>query len=102
MTKNQRWVRIAATITAQAGISVAADHTNYPGGVNYSITHRLPSGHIIGVIDQWWRKSHDVWIGYAVWIESPDSITQREWPLTKKRSDVVPAVREALALAEAA
>lgn len=48
------------------------------------------------VIDVWWRKNHDVWRGYSVWVEGRDGIVRREWPVTKVHCGVVRAVREAL------
>lgn len=102
MRTSERWDRVAATIAAEAGLAVDVETKSYPGGVSFSITRRLPSGDVIGVHDKWWRKNHDVWIGYQVHVEDRGGIVRRAWPITKKRTEVVAAVREALALVEAA
>lgn len=101
MNARDRWARLAATIADGAGLVVKVDRRTYPGGVSHTVTHRLPTGDLIGIGDRWWRKNHDVWIGYEVWVEGCDGITKRSWPLTKKRSEVADYVREALALVAA-
>lgn len=105
-----RWDRLAADLAAGIGAEVRVDEKPYTEayygrvrqGVSRSITVRLPSGGLVEVRDGWWRKNPDVWIGWRVEVSGPDSITRRTWPNTKKRSEVVAAVRDALALTVAA
>jgi hypothetical protein len=90
----ERWDRLAATLAA-AGIDATVHARSYPGGTSRSITIKLPGG-LLEVHDKWWRKNADVWIGWQVHTENADGIVTREWPLTKKRSEVAAAVAEAL------
>src|SRR5215469_2505314 len=89
-----RWERLAATL-AHADIHTNVDTTNYPGGRSYSITLHYPGIGNICIHDAWWRKNADIWIGWQVWAEDREGITLKEWPRTKKRSEVVAAVRAA-------
>jgi len=91
-----RWARLAESLAA-VGVAARVDVTPYPGGVNRSVTLKAGNS-LIEVSDAWWRKNPDIWIGWQVHIEGrQDSIVKRTWPVTKKRSEVVAAVREALA-----
>lgn len=92
----QRWNRLAQTI-ADAEVPVTTISSRGGGGAFY-IGHRVESGDHIEIHDKWWRKNHDVWIGYQVHVEDAAGIVRRTWPVTKKRSEVVSALREALAL----
>lgn len=95
MTTRERWERLAAQIS-EAALPVAVSSRTYPGGVTYFIGRTLDDGRRVEVHDAWWRKNPNVWIGYDVHIEGIDSIVTRAWPRTKKRSEVVAAVREAV------
>ena len=94
-TARARWDRLAADVSAVLPVSVSS--STYPGSVTYYIDRRLPDGNYLAIHDTWWRKNADVWTGYAVTLEDSDDILTREWPRTKKRSEVVAAVREAIA-----
>lgn len=104
-----RWDRLVADL-AGAGVEARLDEKPYAEevygrvrhGVSRSITLRHPGGGLVVVGDAWWRKNADVWIGWQVWVEGPDSFVRRTWPLTKKRSEVVTAVCEALAMSVSA
>lgn len=95
----ERWDRLAASL-ADAGITATVSPRPYPGGVSYSITLRRPDGHLVEIHDRWWRKNPAVWIGWQVHLEGRDSIVIRDWPVTKKRSEVVAAVKAALATSD--
>lgn len=100
-----RWDRLVADL-AGVGVEARVDEKPYAEevygrvrhGVSRSITLRHSGGGLVEVGDGWWRKNPDVWIGWQVSVDGPDSIIRRTWPNTKKRSEVVAAVREALAL----
>lgn len=97
MTNLERWDRLASEIQA-AGVPVVVSSAAYPGGLTYYVSIRPECGGLIEVRDQWWRKNPDVWIGYQVHAEGPDSIVRTASPITKKRSEVVAAVRAAVAV----
>lgn len=87
-----RWERLVASLAA-AGIDAKVDFN----GLARSICIRLED-HFVHIGDKYWRKNADIWIGWQVCTEGRrDSIVQRIWPLTKKRSEVVAAVLEAVA-----
>jgi hypothetical protein len=98
-----RWGRLAADLAA-TGIDARVierpwtevRYGRMTSGVSRSIVIKHPAGGTVEVHDKWWRKNLDVWIGWAVHVEGPDSIEIRHWPLTKKRSEAVAAVRQAL------
>lgn len=95
-TTADRWQRLADQVQTDAGIPVKVDAYSYPGGTSYSITHRLPGGDTVEVHDKWWSKNGDVWIGYQVHVQGGrDSLVKRTWPVTKKRSEVTAAIRQA-------
>lgn len=92
MTTQERWERIAGLI-AGAGIETrGADRRSYPGGSSYSITLPHPDGGIVRLHDTWWRKNHDVWTGYEIYREGPDSIQRGRSVRTKNRAGVVTSV----------
>jgi len=92
MTDIARWQRLAESLTANdiPGVKI----TTF--GQSHYISWRLADGSLVEVHDRWWRKNSDVWIGWQVHIEGPDSLVKREWPLTKKRSEVAADVAVAL------
>jgi hypothetical protein len=102
-----RWNRLTDALAA-AGIHAEVDAKPYAAssfgrvrsGVERSVTIHRPGVGAVCVGDQWWSKNPTVWIGYEVWTEGTDDLVKRRWPLTKKCSEVVTAVREALAGAE--
>lgn len=63
-------------------------------GVSRSITVALDDGRTVDIDDTWWRKNPDVWTGWQVHLIDADSLIARTWPRTKKRGEVVAAVRE--------
>jgi hypothetical protein len=92
-----RWQRLADDLAA-ADFPADVQRWNYPGGVSESIGFNVPDLDVrVEVHDKWWRKNADVWIGWQVHVEDAEGIIVREWPLTKKRSQVVAAVRDAVA-----
>ena len=91
-----RWERLADTLT-EAGISAQVDHF----GESRKILIRVGSTLVI-VHDTWWRKNLDVWTGWEVYTEGPDSIVQRTYPKTKKRGEVRRNVADALAALQVA
>lgn len=93
----RRWGRLAASLEA-AGIPTSVRARPYPGGVTREIFFRRPDGSTVEVSDQWWRKNLDVWIGYEVHVADRAGTVIRSWRPTKKRSEVVAAVRSALHL----
>lgn len=101
---NARWERIQQLLAAE-GIDIRVDARPYQeavygrvrSGTSYSARLVLPDGRHVTVRDQWWRKNPDVWIGYLVSTETAEGIVTRDYPLTKKRSEVVAFVREAVA-----
>lgn len=103
-----RWDRLTADL-AEIGVEARVDEKPYAEavygraqhGVSRSVTLRHPGGGLVGVRDGWWHKNPDVWIGWAVFVEGSDGIVRRTWRNTKKRAEVVAAVREALALSVA-
>lgn len=109
MTTSARWSRLAADLT-ELGVEVRVTEQSYTQelygrvqhGVSRSITFRHQGGGLVEVHDKWWRKNPDVWIGWQVHVENCDSIEVQHWPITKKRSEVVAAVRDALALSVSA
>lgn len=97
MNTAARWNRLADTF-ADADVPMTTLQSTL-GGQGFCIGRRVnDAGDRIEIHDKWWRKNHDVWIGYQVHIEDREGIVRREWPITKKRSEVVAAVREALGL----
>lgn len=94
----ERWERLRGSLAA-AGIDTTISTRPYPGGITRSITILLP-GHLIEIHDSWWPKNDQVWTGWQTWLEDRStSITIRSFERTKKRSEVVDAVRAALAAA---
>lgn len=94
---NPRWERLKESLAA-SGVEATIDTRAYPGGRSYSMAFSLGRpGWTVEVKDQWWRKNLDVWLGWEVGVVNPEGVWVREWPLTKKRSEVVAAVIEGLA-----
>lgn len=104
-----RWDRLVSDL-AEIGIEARviekpcaeAVYGRVRHGVSRSLKLRHPGGGVVGVLDGWWRKNPDVWIGWSVYVDGPDGIVRREWRNTKKRGEVVAAVRKALALSVSA
>jgi len=100
-----RWDRLAADLAA-AGIPISIDSKSYAEaaygriqrGVSRSVTIRLRDGYIVHIRDQWWRKNLDVWVGWVVSVDASNGLVARTWTATKKRSQVVTAMREAVRL----
>jgi hypothetical protein len=90
-----RWQQLREAIVAE-GIPVLVSARQYPGGTTHFISW-TEDDYRVEIHDKWWRKNHDVWIGYQVHVEGRDSVVRRTWPITKKRSEVVAAVRQAVA-----
>lgn len=87
-----RWERLAETISEITPVQ-APD----PGESRQIL---IRAGQTLIVIhDTWWPKNIDVWTGWEVYVEGPDSIVTRTYPKTKKRGDVRRHVEEALAAA---
>ncbi len=109
MTTSARWERLAADLS-EIGVEVRVTERPYAEsaygrvqyGVSRGMTLRHPGGGLVGVRDKWWRKNPDVWIGWQVDVANREGIEVRHWPITKKRSEVVAAVRDALALSVSA
>lgn len=95
----ERWDRMVQTLVSRAGVNAQVHARSYPGGVSRSITIVTPNKHLIGVHDKWWRRNDSVWIGWQVHVEGPDSLVIKDFPVTKKRSEVAQHVRTALLLA---
>jgi hypothetical protein len=99
-----RWERLKASLAA-AGVDATVDERPYSEavygrvqhGVSRSIAIRTPDRGFVEIGDGWWRKNPDVWIGWKVVVSGADSIITRDYAPTKKRSEVVAAVKEALA-----
>jgi hypothetical protein len=83
-----RWQGVADMLSA-AGVQI------WSAGAPIHI--RAAGGHLVTVRDTWWRKNHDIWTGYQVELSNAADITVRLWPRTKKRSEVLDAVLEAIA-----
>jgi hypothetical protein len=91
----ERWERLRGSLAA-AGIDTAVSTKPYPGGISRSITILRP-GHLIEIHDSWWPKNDQVWTGWQTWLEDRSTgISIRNFRRTKKRSEVVDAVRAAL------
>lgn len=93
-----RWQRLADDLAA-AGVDADVETIRYsPAGqvANRHITIRRADGSLVQVRDKYWRKNVDVWIGWQVHVDTADGYVGQTWPITKKRSEVVAAVREAL------
>ena len=98
-----RWQRLADDLAA-AGVEASVHAKPYAEsvygrvrhGVSRSITLLHPVSGIVAIADQQWRKNPDVWVGWQVSREGRDSIVIRTWPISKKRSDVVAHVLEAI------
>lgn len=90
---NARWDRLMVTL-AEYGPRLST--RNFPGGISYSIT--IEAGPVdIEVGDAWWRKNADLWIGYqVVVIDRASSLIKRDFPITKKRSEVAENVSASL------
>lgn len=105
MTSSTRWGRLAADLT-EIGVEVRVAERPYSEsvygrvqhGVSRGITLRHQGGGLVEIRDKWWRKNPDVWIGWQVDVEDREGIVVRHWPITKRRGEVVAAVRDALAL----
>jgi len=105
MTDGGRWDRLAADLTA-AGLDATIDAKTYQEsyrgrvvrGVSRSITIQVPGKGLVTVSDKYWVKNLDVWLGWTVCAEDAEGITlgRPSWA-SKKRSETVTAVREALA-----
>lgn len=94
---NPRWERLKETLN-KAGVEATIDSRSFPGGTSYSVTLGLGKpGWTVEVRDKWWRKNINVWIGWSVGVVDPEGVWVREWPLTKKRSEVAAAVVAGLA-----
>jgi hypothetical protein len=91
----ERWQRLADDLTA-AGVEHAWINTStYPGGTSRYICWPSDDGSAVAIHDKWWNKNPDVWIGWQVHAENEDCILTRQWPITKKRSEVLAAVQQA-------
>lgn len=91
-----RWQQLADSLAA-AGIEHLGINTSfYHGGVTRYLSWPAADGSAVAIHDKWWSKNDDVWVGWQVHAENGDSIVTREWPITKKRSEVVAAVKQAL------
>lgn len=91
MPESTRWERLADALAdiAPAGVS---------HGLGESREILIRSGrNLVVVADTWWPKNIDVWTGWQVYVEGPDSIVQRTYPRTKKRGEVRRNVMDALA-----
>ena len=90
--ESPRWNRLADELRA-AGHGVAITSRSFPGGFSYSIEFR--AGDVLVCIHD--KTAHNAWAGWQVHTEGlKDSLVKRTWPLTKKRTGVVAAVREAV------
>lgn len=94
------WSMLADALTVSCPPGVFEVSTRPGLASTRFIAHELPFGGRVEIHDKWWRKNADVWVGYQVHIEDRDGIVRRTWPITKKRTDVVAAVCEALTLTE--
>lgn len=102
-----RWQRLTADL-ATAGIQASISEQPYSEmdggrvrhGVERGITLRHPQGGTIDVSDAWWPKNPDIWTGWVVTYSGADSIVRRQARRTKKRSEVVSAVRGMLGAAD--
>lgn len=96
------WQRLADDLAA-AGVAVSITARPYVEavygrvvhGTSRSITLRHADGGLVQVADRFNRA--DGWVGWEVFREDAEGITGRTWRATKMRSEVVAAVREALA-----
>lgn len=99
-----RWGRLVADLAA-AGIAATIDENSYAEslhgrprfGVSRSVTIHRPGTGNVRIADRWWNKNPDVWVGWEVWTEDREGIVTRSWRWTKKRSEVIAAVREVMA-----
>ncbi len=97
--QSERWERLAGDL-AGAGVEarvferalVESRWGRVVHGVSRSITIRLADGGLVEVHDQWWSKSPDVWVGWAVTRSDRSSITKGRVVVSKKRSEIVAAV----------
>lgn len=98
-----RWDRLAADLAA-AGIAARLDAIPFQeirrgrvaSGVSKSITIKHPRGGLVMIHDVHWNKNPDVWVGWEVYREDAESITQgRPSRWSKKRSEVVAAAQAA-------
>lgn len=100
----ERWARLAADLTA-AGLEVTVSERAFAEdrrgrvyrGVSRSVTILLPDRGLVQIRDAQWRKNPDVWIGWTVERDDADGISIRSWRPSKRRSEVVEAVLEAVA-----
>lgn len=86
-----RWQRLQADLAA-AGIDVDIT-TNNARSSSIWLRH---GDKLIQVGDRWWRKNADIWIGWQVDVSGADDLLISSSKITKKRSEVVAAVRGAL------
>ena len=98
-----RWDRLANDLAA-AGYPVTVHalpysetvHGRVQHGVTRSIVLRHPNGGTVEIGDAWWNKNPDVWIGWEVTRTGADDFVQGRPVRTKKRSEVVTAIRSAM------
>lgn len=62
-------------------------------GVSRSVTLHLGAGWVLSVVDTWWSKNPDTWLGWVVELSGPDSITRGQTRTMKRVAEVVAAVR---------
>jgi hypothetical protein len=91
-----RWDRLARTLDEGGVNDVRLDRSYGINGKSVSIT-LLTETAMVTIRDTWWRKNPDLWTGWQVTVEGRvDSLVKREYPRTKKRSEVLAAVQDAL------
>lgn len=99
-----RWDKLAADLTA-AGFTAKVDERPYSeidrgrvrSGVSRSITVSVPGKGLVTVSDSWWHKNPEIWLGWEITAEDAESIVQGRPVHSKKRGEVVTAVRTAFA-----
>lgn len=85
-----RWDRLVATLADVTPAEV--DRHGESREINIRAGRSL-----VVICDTWWPRNIDVWTGWQVYIEGPDSIATRTYPRTKKRGEVRRNVADALA-----
>ena len=104
MTAATRWDRLTADLAA-AGVDVKVDERPYAEavygrvthGVSRTITIRRPGRGVVTISDVYARRNASKWLGWHVVAENADSIIERSFRWTTKRSDVVAQIVEVTA-----
>ena len=90
-----RWEHLLVSL-GEAGSAARVGIRDGINGTSRTITLRQPNGCFVVISDRWWHKNPDIWVGWEVWVEDTDSLAVRDYRWTKKRSEVVANVQDAI------